>query len=146
MCQLWWGILCCSVWKKSVARCCHRPSGISLGSISYMAWVALYWVHILHHFTYSVLSAFMPGQQTVSLMRQCIFSVPLCPQCSFLRVLSWYSGEWRFYKLWVVIHFQSTIHPWYPSYDMQSGELHGCAWANHWGSCHKLYCILDLFL
>ena len=78
--------------KKPVARSCHGPFGMSLGSISCTAWFALNWVHMLHLLMYSVMSTSMPGQKTVSLVRCYIFSVPLWPLYNSLIALSYSSG------------------------------------------------------
>ena len=53
--------------KKLVARSCQGASGASLGILGWMCWVALCWMHVLQCFTYSTLSASIPGQYIVAL-------------------------------------------------------------------------------
>ena len=44
---------CSSPWnvKASAARSCHGSPGTSLGSMGYVACIALYWVQMMHCFT-----------------------------------------------------------------------------------------------
>ena len=44
-CYLLWSM------KKSVVRCCHGPSGMSLGSMGCVACIAFCWVQMLYLFT-----------------------------------------------------------------------------------------------
>ena len=61
-------------WKKSDARYCQRPSGISLGNSGWLACAALYVVQTLQC---SAMSASIPCQKILFLTRCCNFSTPL---------------------------------------------------------------------
>ena len=52
--------------KKSLVRSCQGASGTSPGIMGWMFWVALCWMHVLQHFTYSTMSTSIPGQHTVA--------------------------------------------------------------------------------
>ena len=78
--------------KKSTARSCNGPSGISLGIMGCTACVALCLVQVLWCFTYSVMSASMPCQYIFSLAKCCIFSIPLWPSGKSLSILWHNSG------------------------------------------------------
>ena len=54
--------------KKSAARSCQGASGTSLGIMGLICWVALCWMHVLQHLTYSTMSALIPGQYSVALV------------------------------------------------------------------------------
>ena len=74
--------------KKLAARSCQGASGTSLGIMSWMCWVALCWMHVLQHFTYSTMSSSIPGQYIVDLALCYIFSMPRCTSCNSFSDLS----------------------------------------------------------
>ena len=59
--------------KRSAVRSCRGASGTSLGISGWVDWVALCWMHVLQHLTYSTMSASIPGQYIVVLALCCIF-------------------------------------------------------------------------
>ena len=74
--------------KKSVAGSCQGASGTSLGIIGWVCWVALCWIHVLHHFTYLAMSTSIPGQYSVALALCSFFSIPRCILCNSFSDLS----------------------------------------------------------
>ena len=74
--------------KKSAVRSCQGASGISLRIIGWVCWVALCWMHVLYHLTYSAMSASISGQYSVALALCCIFSMPRYILCNSFNDLS----------------------------------------------------------
>ena len=125
-----------SVMRRYLVLLCLKSllQGLAMGLLVHL-WTSLVvlhvwlctWYRLFQCFTYSVMSESTPCQYIFSLVRCCIFSIPLWPSCKSLSILWYNSGG-----IHTLFPFSSSLLP------MVISSLATQNWHAMWGTSLNL--------